>query len=98
MYDQVKDSEWIELDTSPLDAPPPTSSRAADAGGPTPKAGSTATGPNTIETVRTLEAGDTVKIVAGPWAGDLRIVSEAEAGSYEIDEQWFERSELEFQF
>jgi hypothetical protein len=50
------------------------------------------------ETVRALEAGDTVKVLTGPWAGEVRIVSEAKADSYEVDEQWFERSQLEFQF
>ena len=50
------------------------------------------------ETVRALEAGDTVKVLTGPWAGEVRIVSGAKADSYEVDEQWFERSQLEFQF
>ena len=50
------------------------------------------------ETVRALEAGDTVKVLTGLWAGEVRIVSDAKADSYEVDEQWFERSQLEFQF
>ena len=37
------------------------------------------------ETARTLTAGDTVKILTGPWAGEVRIVSEARAGSYAVD-------------
>jgi hypothetical protein len=39
-----------------------------------------------------------VKFLTGPWAGEVRIVSEAKADSYEVDEKWFERSQLEFQF
>ena len=54
--------------------------------------------PGVGETVRALEAGDTVKVLTGPWAGEVRIVSEAKADSYEVDEKWFERSQLEFQF
>ena len=50
------------------------------------------------ETARALEAGDTVKILAGQRAGAMEIVTEVQAGSYEVDEHWYERSALEFQF
>ena len=50
------------------------------------------------ETVRALEVRDTVKVLTGQWAGEVRIVSGAKADSYEVNEQWFERSRLEFQF
>ena len=69
-----------------------------EAGSALIEAGSTAAIPDAIETVRALEAGDTVKVFTSPWAGEVRIVSEAKADSYEVDEQWFERSQLEFQF
>ena len=49
------------------------------------------------ETARALEAGDTVKILAGQRAGAMEIVTEVQAGSYEVDEHLYERSALEFQ-
>ena len=48
--------------------------------------------------VRTLTAGNTVRILTGPRTGELGIVSEAKDGSYEVDDQWFERSQVELQF
>ena len=69
-----------------------------EAGSALIEAGSTTASPDAIETVRALEAGDTVKVLTGTWAGEVRIVSEAKAETYEVDEQWFERSQLEFQF
>ena len=45
-----------------------------------------------------LKVSDTVKLLVGDSAGQMGVVSEVGAdGQYEVDEQWFERSELEFQ-
>ena len=48
--------------------------------------------------VDALRVTDTVKILTGPRAGALEIVTDVKAGLYEVDEQWFERSQLEFRF
>ena len=45
-----------------------------------------------------LKMLDIVKILVGDRAGEKGVVSEVGAdGQYEVDDQWFERSQLEFQ-
>ena len=45
-----------------------------------------------------LKVLDTVKILVGDSVEEMGVVSEVGAdGRYEVDEKWFERSELEFQ-
>ena len=61
-------------------------------------ADSTAT-PAAFEAARVLKAEDTVKLLTGSRAGALGIVTEVAAGDCEVDaEQWFARSQLEFQY
>ena len=45
-----------------------------------------------------LKVSDTVKLLVGDSAGQMGVVSAVGAdGRYEVDERWFERSQVEFQ-
>ena len=70
-----------------------------EAQGEIPEPADSTAAPAAFEAARVLKAGDTVKLLTGSRAGELGLVTEATAGDCEVDaEQWFARSQLEFQY
>ena len=70
-----------------------------EAQGEIPEPADSTAAPAAFEAARVLKAGDTVKLLTGSRAGELGLVTEATAGDCEVDaEQWFARSQLDFEY